>query len=142
MNRSLIFLKSASYYIRQFFFATLLLLLNSASYGQVDVIMNHNDLKRTGWNSKETILTTKNVSSGNFGKIFSREVDDQIYAQPLVLSNFHIAGGIHNIVRGATGRKRGDAGDADDASGSKAYWQLNLTFDSTNYRPVNRADMN
>ncbi len=142
MKTPLISLKPASYFIRQFFFATLLLLLNSASYGQVDVIMNHNDLKRTGWNSKETILTTKNVSSGNFGKIFSREVDDQIYAQPLVLSNFHIAGGIHNIVIVATVSNSVYAFDADDASVSKAYWQLNLTFDSTNYRPVNRADMN
>ena len=52
---------------------------------QVNVIMNHNDLKRTGWNSSETILAQDNVSGGNFGKIFSRDVDDQIYAQPLVL---------------------------------------------------------
>ncbi|MEO6845485.1 MAG: hypothetical protein ABI184_09940, partial [Ginsengibacter sp.] len=141
MKTLLTSLKSANYFIRQFFFSALLLLLNFVSYGQVDVIMNHNDLKRTGWNSKETILTTTSVSGGNFGKIFSRAVDDEIYAQPLVLSNFHIAGGMHDIVIVATVNNSLYAFDADDASVSTAYWQDNLTFDTVNYRPVNRADM-
>ncbi len=63
------------------------------SFAQTDVLMNHNDLRRTGWNNNETILSTDNVSSGNFGEIFSRDVDDQIYAQPLVVSNVSIGGG-------------------------------------------------
>src|SRR6185437_10959605 len=71
-------------------------------FSQVNVIMNHNNLQRTGWNDKETILATDNVSSGNFGEIFSRDVDDQIYAQPLVVSNVSIGGGTHNIVLVAT----------------------------------------
>ncbi len=118
-----------------------LLFLQVNSFGQVDVIMNHNNLKRTGWNDKETILATDNVSSGNFGKIFSREVDDEIYAQPLIVSNFSIAGGVHNIVIVATVNNTLYAFDADDPNASTPYWQKNLTYDPANYKPVNKADM-
>lgn len=114
---------------------------HTETYGQVDVIMNHNDLKRTGWNNKETILATDNVSGGNFGKIFSRDVDDEIYAQPLVLGNLPIAGGVHNVVFVATVNNTLYAFDADDPNISSPYWKVNLTYDTANYRPVNKADM-
>ncbi|MEO8960376.1 MAG: T9SS type A sorting domain-containing protein [Ginsengibacter sp.] len=103
--------------------------------------MNHNDLKRTGWNSKEIILAQDNVSSGNFGKIFSRDVDDQIYTQPLVVSNVSIGGGIHNIVLVATVNNSLYAFDADDPSTNSPFWQSNLTYDSLNYRPIRNTDM-
>ena len=103
--------------------------------------MNHNDLKRTGWNQHETILTTDNVSNGNFGKIFSRTVDDQIYAQPLVVSNVPIRGGLHNIVLVATVNNTLYAFDADDPNASAPYWQVNLTFDPANYSPIKNSDM-
>ena len=51
---------------------------------QTNVIMQHNNLRRTGWDSRETVLTKTNVSGGNFGKIFTRTVDDQIYALHLL----------------------------------------------------------
>ncbi|MDE3183665.1 MAG: T9SS type A sorting domain-containing protein [Bacteroidota bacterium] len=121
-------------------FTLLFLLFIIDSFGQVSVIMNHNDLKRTGWNSNETILSTDNVSSGNFGKIFSRDVDDQIYAQPLVLSHISIGGGTHNIVLVATVNNSVYAFDADDASLSTPYWKVNLTYNSANYRPVKNKD--
>ncbi|RNI39028.1 T9SS C-terminal target domain-containing protein [Hanamia caeni] len=117
------------------------LIVHTETYGQADVIMNHNDLKRTGWNNRETILATDNVSGGNFGKIFSRDVDDEIYAQPLVLSNLPIAGGVHNVVFVATVNNTLYAFDADDASATAPYWQVDLTYDPANYRPVNKADM-
>lgn len=119
----------------------LLVIFQSGSFGQINVMMNHNDLKRTGWNNEETILTTDNVSNGNFGKIFSRDVDDEIYAQPLIFSNFPIAGGIHNMVIVATVNNSIYAFDADDASDSIPYWHVNLTYDPENYRPVNKSDM-
>lgn len=103
--------------------------------------MNHNDYKRTGWNNKETILTTDNVSNGNFGEIFSRTVDDQIYAQPLVLSNISIGGSSHNIVIVATVSNTVYAFDADNANVCAPYWQVNLSHDSDNYRPVKNSDM-
>jgi hypothetical protein len=112
-----------------------------SSFGQTDVLMNHNDLRRTGWNSNETILATDNVSSGNFGEIFSRDVDDQIYAQPLVISNVSIGGATHNIVLVATVNNSLYAFDADDPNASNPYWKDNLTYDIANYRPIKNTDM-
>jgi len=119
----------------------MLVFVYSNLIAQVNVLMNHNDLKRTGWNRNETILTTANVSGGNFGKIFSRNVDAQIYAQPLVVSNVPIYGGLHNIVLVATVNNSLYAFDADDPNASAPYWQVNLTFDSANYCPIKNSDM-
>jgi hypothetical protein len=47
---------------------------------QTDVLMQHNDLNRTGWNPNETILNTSNVTPTNFGLLYKRIVDDQIFA--------------------------------------------------------------
>jgi len=103
--------------------------------------MNHNDLKRTGWNSNETILTQSTISNGNFGLVFARSVDDQIYAQPLVVSNVTIGGSKHNIVIVATVNNSLYAFDADDASVTSPYWQDNLTFNPSTYRPIKNTDM-
>jgi len=108
---------------------------------QVDVIMNHNDLKRTGWNGNETILNQSNISNGNFGLVFARNVDDQIYAQPLVVSNVSIGGSKHNIVIVATVNNTLYAFDADNASVTAPYWQTNLTYNPSTYRPIKNTDM-
>jgi hypothetical protein len=117
------------------------LVVNMQSAAQVNVLMQHNNLKRTGWNNNETQLTQANVSSGNFGEIFSRQVDDQIYAQPLIMSNVSIGGGTHNIVIVATVNNSVYAFDADDSSVSTAYWHVNLTYSSSTYRPIKNSDM-
>jgi len=52
--------------------------------------MQHGDDKKTGWYNQEASLTVNNVKPGSFGKIFERAVDDQVYAQPLILSNVNI----------------------------------------------------
>ncbi len=127
--------------IKNAFISACLVFLSFNSFAQVNVIMNHNDLKRTGWNNNETILATDNISNGNFGQIFSRSVDDQIYAQPLVLSNVSIGGGTHNIVIVATVNNTLYAFDADDSNASTPYWKVNLTYDSVNYRAIRNTDM-
>ena len=110
-----------------------------SAIAQVSVIMQHNDLKRTGWNATETTLTQANVSGGNFGKIFSRAVDDQVYAQPLVVSNLNIGGQNHNVVFVATVNNSLYAFDAESDTANTALWHVNLTFPG--YRAISNADM-
>lgn len=105
-----------------------LVLLCSTVSAQTSVLTQHNDLKRTGWDSTETELTQATISNGRFGKIFSRQVDDQIYAQPLVVSNVSIGGGTHNVVYVATVNNSVYAFDADDSTVTAPYWQVNLTY--------------
>src|SRR4051812_10724735 len=70
--------------------------------GVVSVLTYHNDLARTGLNSNETVLTTANVNSGQFGKRASFQVDGQVYGQPLYVPSLNIAGGTHKVVFVAT----------------------------------------
>lgn len=95
---------------------------------QTGVLTQHNDVARTGWYSHETILNTKNVKAGSFGKIFTRTVDDQIYAQPLVVLNVNMPGvGNKNVVFVATVNNTVYAFDADSANVTNPYWQINLS---------------
>ena len=74
-----------------------LLGLNSLCVGQVTVTTHHNDTSRTGQNLGETILNTSNVNVNTFGKLFSRTVDGQIYAQPLYVPNLSLDGTTRNV---------------------------------------------
>ncbi len=67
-----------------------------------DVLTQHNDLNRTGWNPNETILNQSNVTPTSFGLLYKKGVDDQIYAQPLYVGGVLIGGVAHNIVYVAT----------------------------------------
>lgn len=63
------------------------------------VITQHNDAARTGANLAEIVLTTTNVNVSQFGKLFERAVDDEIYAQPLYLEGVNVPGlGLRNVV--------------------------------------------
>ncbi len=123
-----------------FFFVAFLLVTYAQLAAQNSVVTQHNDLDRTGWNDKETILNTKNVKAGLFGKLFTRSVDDQIYAQLLVRRNVPIPGyGNKTIVFAATVNNTVYAFDADSANVSTPYWQVNLT--QPGLRPVKNTDM-
>ncbi|MGA8154107.1 MAG: pyrrolo-quinoline quinone [Terriglobales bacterium] len=62
------------------------------------VLTYHNDLARTGQNLNETTLTTSNVNSSTFGKLFVITVDGKVDAQTLYLPNLTIANGTHNVL--------------------------------------------
>src|SRR4051794_31709731 len=110
-------------------------------FAAVDVLMQHNDNSRTGNNLSETVLNTTNVNSTTFGRLYSRPVDDQIYAQPLYATNVTIPGkGAHNVVYVATVNDSVYAFDADDATAA-AYWKVNYTDLANNIRPVFHTDV-
>jgi hypothetical protein len=70
-----------------------------------DVLTNRNDNARTGANLRETTLNTANVNVTRFGKLFSRTVDGDLYAQPLIVSGVNFGKGrIRNVVFLATSR--------------------------------------
>ena len=94
--------------------------------GQVDVLTNRNDLERTGANLKETVLTPANVNTGQFGMIFKRVVDDQVYSQPLLVTNVKIAGGWHDVVYVTTVNNSVYAFDANDATTTTPIWHVNF----------------
>src|SRR5262249_24877985 len=74
-----------------------------------NVLQYHNDPANTGQNFTEMTLSTSNVNSGSFGKLFSTAVD----GQPLFESGVSIAGAMHNVVFVATQHDSVYALDAD-----------------------------
>jgi hypothetical protein len=73
----------------------------------------HADQYRTGVNSRELALSAATVNRTSFGKLFSYQVDGQIYAQPLYVANLNIDGTFHNVVYVATEHDGVYAFDAD-----------------------------
>jgi hypothetical protein len=82
----------------------------------------HADRFRSGVNSQEFALTPATVSASTFGKLFSRTVDGQIYAQPLHVANLTIAGAKHNVVYVATEHSSVYAFDADGKT-TAPFWK-------------------
>src|SRR5450432_5977 len=107
-------------------FSFCLFIVVADSVAQTDVLMQHNDLNRTGWNKTETILNQSNVTPTNFGLLYKKTVDDQIYAQPLVVTGVMIGGVSKNIVIVATVKNTVYCFDADDGT-LNPYWTRNFT---------------
>ena len=110
---------------------------NSAPNPQsVSVLTQHNDNTRSGWNDNETALTTSNVNVQQFGAVFTLPVDDQVYAQPLVVGHVSVGGGDRNVVFIATVNNTLYAYDGDNG---RLYWQRSLT--APGMRPPTHTDM-
>jgi hypothetical protein len=69
----------------------------SYATGPVDVTTHHYDSMRTGWNSSETKLSPATIKNGSFGLLKTIALDEQIDAQPLIVSNLQIAGQNHDV---------------------------------------------
>ena len=100
----------------------------SISIGVTDltgVLTYHNNLSRDGTNIHEFALTTSNVNTATFGKLFSCQADGAIYAQPLWVPNLTVAGASHNVIIVATQHESLYAFDA-DATPCTTLWHVNL----------------
>jgi chitodextrinase len=100
----------------------------TATFGITDLtgmFTYHNDLSRDGVNSQEYALTTANVATTTFGKLFSCATDAAIYAQPLWVAKLNIQGGTHNVIYAATVHNTVYAFDA-DTSPCVMYWSTSL----------------
>ena len=82
-----------------------------------DVLTFHYNDLRTGWNSEEKALTPMVLKSGSFGLLFKSGIfDEQIDAQPLILSNFPVKGERKNVIIVVTEYNTIYALDADSGS--------------------------
>jgi hypothetical protein len=100
----------------------------SATIGVTDlagVTTYHNDLSRDGVNAQEYALTTTNVTTATFGKLFSCTADGAIYGQPLWVPNVSIGGGTHSVIVAVTMHDSVFVFDA-DASPCVTYWNKQL----------------
>lgn len=112
-------------------FALALAALCTHAQGKVDVTTNHNDLARTGANTRETILTPANVNTAGFGLLAKFPVDDQVYSQPLLVTDVEVKDasfgtGTHDLVYITTVNNSVYAFDANDHSATKPVWHVNF----------------
>ena len=102
---------------------TVLLAQFQVARAQVNILTQHNDNLRDGVNAGETALTPANVNKTQFGLLFKIPVDDQVFAQPLVVAKVNIAGGTHSVVYVATANNSVYAFDANTGT---QYWHVNF----------------
>lgn len=121
-----------------------LLLLPVAAFGQVQVTTQHNDNSRSGQNVNETVLTPANITSGQFGKLFTLPVDGYVYAQPLYVPNVSIPNnGVHNVLYVATEHDSVYAFDADTNPGNSApLWHVSFINPAHGITTVSDQDVN
>lgn len=118
---------------------TCCVLLVSPMYSQgfAGVFTQHNNTARTGQNANETILTTTNVNSATFGKVFSYPVDGQVYAQPLYVPKVPIANlGNRDVLYVATENDSLYAFDADGLAPS-ILWQVSFINPAAGITTIN-----
>lgn len=106
-----------------------------ASAQGVSVLTRSYNNQRTGANLSETLLNPPNVSSTQFGKLFSLAVDDQVFAGILYVSAVPIGGSIHNVIYVATVNNSVYAFDADSLG--PPLWMKNFNGSG---RPSNNTD--
>ncbi len=85
------------------------------------------DAARTGADTAEGTLTTTNVNVTQFGALFTRATDGDMYAQPLYLPGVSIPGhGKRNVVFLATEHDTVYAYDADNPAATEPFWKTSV----------------
>ena len=90
---------------------------------KVHVLTYHNNAQRTGWNAAEATLTSSVVGGFSFGLLHQVALDDQVDAQPLLVTGLSIGRAKHDVVYVAT---EGNSIYAIDASSGAILLQANL----------------
>jgi hypothetical protein len=108
----------------------ILAVLSSAVYfprasAQIGVLTNKYDNSRDGQNTSETLLTSSDVNSNQFGKLFAFNVDGYVSAQPLYMYALTVNGATHNVAFVATEH---DSVFAIDADTGALLWQTSLLY--------------
>lgn len=98
-------------------------LCSPGAFAQVSVLTEKYDNTREGLNAGETLLSSANVASSQFGKLSTFNVDEIVSAQPLYMYGLMINGGTHNVVFVAT---ENNSVYAIDADANTQLWQVNL----------------
>jgi len=93
---------------------------------QVTVPMSQYDYGRTGANLQEWMISPSNLDATRFGKLFSRSIDDSVYALPLIVPNLDLSGRRRNVMFVATMGNTVYAFDADDPREPEPLWSRNL----------------
>jgi outer membrane protein assembly factor BamB len=102
------------------------LILPVAATAQIDVLTQHNDNSRIGTNLHETVLTPATVNKTQFGMLFKRVLDDQLYTQPLIATGVQVGGGTHDVVYVTTVNNSVYAFDANDPAAAEPIWHVNF----------------
>ena len=111
------------------------------AWSQVAITTQLYDTSRTGANLNETILTTSNVNSAQFGKLYSYTVSGSVHAQPLYVPNLSLPGlGIYNVLFVVTMNDVVYAFDADSnvtgPNGNGVLWTQNFTNPAAGVTPI------
>src|SRR5579871_831540 len=126
---------------RAILFTFLFFAVTLATQAQTSVLTQHNDVARTGANASETLLTTTNVNVNQFGKLFERAVDDQIYGQPLYVPNVNIPNvGTRNVVYVATVNDSVYAFDAENPVATSPLWSVSYINPAAGIVPGSSSD--
>jgi hypothetical protein len=101
----------------------------------------HNDNSRDGANVNETVLTTANVNSTDFGKLGSYTLDGIAFAAPLYVANVNMPGkGVFNVVYVATEHDSVYAFNADSSS-TAPLWQVSFINPAAGITTVPSSDV-
>src|ERR1035441_7494184 len=109
------------------------------TWSQVTLTTERYDTSRTGANLTETTLTTSNVNSTQFGKLYAYSVSGSVQAQPLYVPSLALPGiGTYDVLFVVTMNDVVYALDADSnaTNGNGVLWTNNFTNSAAGVTPI------